>query len=77
MVGNHDHRALAEDFYQLAKLLVQMGEPVYAWTLAPDEIRYDVGNFESYFRAFVDFALADERFGYLTRKYVKSKAYEL
>jgi UTP--glucose-1-phosphate uridylyltransferase len=59
------------------KLLVQMGEPVYAWTLAPDEIRYDVGNFESYFRAFVDFALADTRFGYLARKYVKSKAYEL
>lgn len=59
------------------KLLVQMGEPVYAWTLAPDEIRYDVGNFESYFRAFVDFALADRRFGYLARKYVKSKAYEL
>lgn len=59
------------------KLLVQMGEPVYAWPLAPDEVRYDVGNFESYFRAFVDFALVDERFGYLARKYVKSKAYEL
>jgi UTP--glucose-1-phosphate uridylyltransferase len=59
------------------KLLIDMGEPVYAWTLAPDQRRYDVGNFESYFRAFIDFALADERYGYLVRKYIKAKAYEL
>ena len=59
------------------KLLIQMGQPVYAWLLAPDQRRYDVGNFESYFRAFVDFALADERYGYLARKYIKAKAYEL
>ena len=59
------------------KLLIQMGEPVYAWLLAPDQLRYDVGNFESYFRTFVDFALADERYGYLARKYIKAKAYEL
>ena len=59
------------------KLLIQKGEPVYAWTLSPDEPRYDVGNFESYFRAFIDFALADERYGYLARKYIKAKAYEI
>jgi len=59
------------------RLLIQGGEPVYAWLLEPDEIRYDVGNFESYFRAFVDFALADERYGYLVRQYIKAKAYEL
>jgi len=59
------------------KLLVQMGQPVYAWLLAPDQRRYDVGNFESYFRTFIDFALADERYGYLVRKYIKAKAYEL
>ncbi len=59
------------------KLLVQAGKPVYAWLLAPGQSRYDVGNFESYFRAFVDFALADERYGYLARKYIKAKAYEL
>jgi len=59
------------------KVLIQMGQPVYAWTLGPDQNRYDVGNFESYFRAFIDFALADERYGYLVRKYVKAKAYEL
>ena len=59
------------------KLLIHMGEPVYAWLLAPDQRRYDVGNFESYFRTFIDFALADERYGYLVRKYIKARAYEL
>ena len=59
------------------KLLIDMEEPVYAWLLSPDQQRYDVGNFESYFRAFIDFALADERYGYLVRKYIKAKAYEL
>jgi UTP--glucose-1-phosphate uridylyltransferase len=59
------------------KLLIQMREPVYAWLLSPDERRYDVGNFESYFRTFIDVALADERYGYLVRKYIKAKAYEL
>jgi UTP--glucose-1-phosphate uridylyltransferase len=59
------------------RLLIQQGEPVYAWLLAPDQRRYDVGNFESYFRTFIDFALADERYGYLVRKYIKAKAYEL
>lgn len=59
------------------RLLIQMGQPVYAWLLPPDQRRYDVGNFESYFAAFIDFALADERYGYLARKYVKAKAYEL
>ena len=59
------------------KLLIQMGEPVYAWLLAPDQRRYDVGNFESYFRTFIDFCLADERYGYIVRKYIRAKAYEL
>lgn len=59
------------------KLLIQMGQPVYAWLLRPEQRRYDVGNFESYFRTFIDFALADERYGYLARKYIKAKAYEL
>ena len=59
------------------RLLIKGGERVYAWTLDPGQVRYDVGNFQSYFRAFVDFALVDERFGYLARQYIKAKAYEL
>jgi len=58
------------------KLLIHKGELVYAWLLYPDQRRYDVGNFESYFRTFIDFALADERYGYLVRKYITVKAYE-
>jgi UTP--glucose-1-phosphate uridylyltransferase len=59
------------------KLLIQMGEPVFAWPLSENQRRYDVGNFESYFRAFIDFALSDHRYGYIVRKYIKRKAYEL
>jgi UTP--glucose-1-phosphate uridylyltransferase len=59
------------------KLLIQRGEPVYVWPLAPEQVRFDVGNFESYFHAFIEFALADERYGYIARKYIKARAYEL
>ena len=59
------------------KLLIQMGQPVYAWPFSAGQRRYDVGNFETYFRAFIDFALDDERYGYLIRKYIKKIAYEL
>lgn len=59
------------------KVLIQQGLPVYAWPLATGQVRYDIGNFESYYRAFVEFALADERYGYLLRKYIKARAYEL
>jgi len=31
--------------------------------LGPDERRFDIGNFGSYFRAFTEFALADPRYG--------------
>jgi UTP--glucose-1-phosphate uridylyltransferase len=59
------------------RLLIQKGEKVYAWPLEAEQRRYDVGNFESYFQTFIDFALADERYGYLVRKYIKKVAYEL
>ncbi|RME84928.1 MAG: UTP--glucose-1-phosphate uridylyltransferase [Caldilineae bacterium] len=59
------------------RLLLRAGEPVYALMLSPEQKRYDVGNFESYFQTFIDFALADERYGYLVRKYIKSIAYDL
>jgi len=59
------------------KMLIQMGEPVYAWPFAPDVRRHDVGNFESFFRTFIDLSLADERYGYLVRKYIKQIAYDI
>jgi UTP--glucose-1-phosphate uridylyltransferase len=58
------------------KLLIQLGHPVRVVRLRPGEVRYDIGNFESYFKAFIDFALADEKYGYLVRQYLKRKVRE-
>jgi UTP--glucose-1-phosphate uridylyltransferase len=58
------------------KLLIQLGYPVRVVRLRPGEVRYDIGNFESYFKAFIDFALADEKYGYLVRQYLKRKVRE-
>jgi len=43
--------------------LIQSGGRAYGVRLRPGERRYDIGNFQSYFEAFVEFALADPRFG--------------
>lgn len=59
------------------KLLIQLGHKVCALPLRQDERRYDIGNFESYFKAFIDFALADEKYGYMVRQYLKRKAREI
>jgi UTP--glucose-1-phosphate uridylyltransferase len=59
------------------RLLIQKGLPVYAWRLGPDQPRHDIGNFESYFKTFIDMVLTDEKYGYMARQYLKSKAYEL
>ena len=53
--------------------LVNQGKKVIAVPLAPGERRYDIGNFESYFRAFVDFAMNDEKYGYTLRQYLTKK----
>jgi UTP--glucose-1-phosphate uridylyltransferase len=53
--------------------LVHQGRRVLAVPLAEGERRYDIGNFESYFRAFVDFAMNDEKYGYTLRQYLAKK----
>ncbi len=61
--------------YQLTdaiRLIIRGGGKVYGMRLGPDERRYDVGNFDSYFRAFVEFALADNKFGPTLRAYLES-----
>lgn len=52
------------------KVLMGRGLAVRGVVLGPDEKRYDIGNFESYFRSFIDFALADEHVGYTVRQYI-------
>lgn len=41
--------------------------------LPKDEPRFDIGNFESYFQAFVDFALADPQYGPGLETYLRKK----
>jgi UTP--glucose-1-phosphate uridylyltransferase len=52
------------------KILLEDGETVYGVRLEDHEHRYDIGNFESYFRAFTEFALADEKYGTAVREYI-------
>lgn len=53
------------------RLIVQNGGKVYGMKLDVNERRYDIGNYDSYFRAFVEFALADEKHGAALRQFVE------
>jgi len=52
------------------RLLLRAGGRIMGVRLRAGERRYDVGNFESYFRAFVECALADPQYGPSTRKFL-------
>lgn len=54
------------------RLLIREGARVCGVCLRPEERRYDIGNFQSYFRAFVEFALADDKQGPALRKHLES-----
>jgi UTP--glucose-1-phosphate uridylyltransferase len=54
------------------RLLIREGGRVYGIRLKKDERRYDIGNFQAYFRAFVEFALADRAQGPALRTYLES-----
>jgi len=54
------------------RLLLQAGEKVVGFKLPPQDKRYDIGNFESYFKAFIDFALHDPAHGAELRKFTRS-----
>ena len=51
--------------------VIQEGGRVYGVRLKPDERRYDIGNFDAYFCAFTEFALADEKYGSKLRAYLE------
>ncbi len=54
------------------RLMLQSGAKGLGVRLPPSERRYDIGNFPSYFEAFVEFALADPQYGEGLRQYVRS-----
>jgi UTP--glucose-1-phosphate uridylyltransferase len=50
--------------------VIREGGRAYGVRLRPGERRYDIGNFEAYFEAFVAFALADPRYGASLRRHL-------
>ena len=53
------------------RAVIRSGGRAYGVRLDAGERRYDIGNFNAYFRAFVEFALADPRFGAPLRRYLE------
>ncbi len=53
------------------RVLLQEGEKVIGFRLPPEEKRYDIGNFESYFKAFIEFAIHDSELGDSIKDYLK------
>ena len=53
------------------RMLCQTGRRVVGVKLAPGEQRYDIGNYQSYFETFVEFALADPQYGPRLRERLK------
>lgn len=54
------------------QMLCEEGQRVLAFKLPAGERRYDIGNFPSYFQAFVEFALADAVHGAGFRAFLKN-----
>jgi UTP--glucose-1-phosphate uridylyltransferase len=54
------------------RLLLREGGRVVGVSLGPQERRYDIGNFDSYFRAFAEFALADPIYGPGLRQHLEA-----
>jgi len=52
------------------RAVIRNGGRAYGVRLRPDERRYDIGNFEAYFEAFVEFALADPTHGPAVRRHL-------
>jgi len=54
------------------RILLQRGAKGVGMTLPASEPRFDIGNYDSYFKAFVDFALADPECGESLRAHLLS-----
>ena len=65
-----DHRGEIQ-LTNAIRLMLQKGMKIVGVKLPADEKRYDIGNFESYFETFVEFALTDPVYGEKLRQHVK------
>jgi UTP--glucose-1-phosphate uridylyltransferase len=59
------------------RLMLREGGRILGVQLAPGEKRYDVGNFESYFHAFLEAALADPQYGTDVARHMRKLLAEL
>jgi UTP--glucose-1-phosphate uridylyltransferase len=55
------------------RLMLKEGTKGYSVCLTDKEKRYDIGNMASYYEAFLDFALADKKYGYQLKQYIIQK----
>ncbi|GHT21347.1 UTP--glucose-1-phosphate uridylyltransferase [Planctomycetales bacterium] len=55
------------------RLMIQSGKKVLGLRLPPGELRYDIGNFASYYKAFTDFALHDPEYGNTLNDWVQKR----
>lgn len=55
------------------RLLIRSGKKVLGVRLSPQESRYDVGSFESYYKAFLDAAIGDPIYGNTLTEYMRNK----
>ncbi|HUW31477.1 MAG TPA: UTP--glucose-1-phosphate uridylyltransferase [Planctomycetota bacterium] len=53
------------------RILMARGRKVYGVRMKPGETRHDIGSFESYFKAFLDFAIDDPDYGKEFREYIR------
>jgi UTP--glucose-1-phosphate uridylyltransferase len=70
-------RAGTRELTDSIRLLVHRGRRVCGVKLSPGEVRYDIGDFPSYFRAFCEMAIADEKYGYTFRQYLARRREDL
>jgi len=52
------------------RAVIRNGGTAYGVRLRPGERRYDIGNFQAYFEAFIEFALADPKYGPDLKRYL-------
>lgn len=57
------------------RLLLKDGHSAWGVKLGKDDVRYDIGEFAGYFKAFFDFSLADEDFGEGFRQYARERVH--
>lgn len=53
------------------RAMLRDGYPVWCVPLRPGEKRHDIGNFETYAKAFIEMALRDEKFGKALRAHLR------